>query len=67
MQTDGLTVKVKVKVKVKVTLEQAMKAQRGEQRYSSTLSSTSAVSGWWVANATSQPHYPLGRDPIPIL
>jgi hypothetical protein len=34
-----------IQVKVKVTLEQAMKAQRGKQRYSSTLSLTSALEG----------------------
>jgi hypothetical protein len=33
------------KVKIKIALEQAMKPQRGEQRYSSTLSSTSALDG----------------------
>jgi hypothetical protein len=31
--------------KVKFSLEQAMKAQRGSKRYSSTLSLTSAVDG----------------------
>jgi hypothetical protein len=34
-----------VKVKVKFTLEQATKAQRGEYRYSSTLSLTSKLDG----------------------
>jgi hypothetical protein len=34
-----------VTVNVKVTLEQATKAQRGEYRYSSTLSITSALGG----------------------
>jgi len=38
-------VKVMVKVKVKVILEQATKARRGEQRYSSTLSLTSVLDG----------------------
>ena len=34
-----------VKVKVKFSLEQATKAQKGEQMYSSTLPSTSALDG----------------------
>ena len=37
-----------IKVTIKFTLEQAMKSQRGEQTYSSSLSSTSALDegGW---------------------
>jgi hypothetical protein len=56
-----------IKVKVKVTLEQATKAQRGEQRYSSTLSLTSALDGVGVqshALAALPPRktrYPLYR------
>ena len=34
-----------VKVKAKFTLEQVTKAQRGEQKYGSTLSLTSAFDG----------------------
>jgi len=36
---------VKVKIKVTYTLEEATNAQRGEQRYSFTLSLTSALDG----------------------
>ena len=38
-----------------------MKAQRGEQMYSSTLPSTSTLDGGWVVNATPRPLYPLER------
>ena len=39
-----------------------------EQRYSSTLSLTSALDGGgWVVNATPRPLYPWDRDPVPIL
>jgi hypothetical protein len=46
-------------IKVKFALEQATKAQRGEQRYSSTLSLTSALD--WVVIATPRPLYPRKR------
>jgi hypothetical protein len=52
---------VKVKVKVKFTLEQAMKAQREEQKYSSTLYLTSAIDG--VGGQRHAPDaLPPGRD-----
>ena len=44
--------------KVKSTLEQTMKAQRGEYRYSSTLSLTSTIDGAWVVDATPRPLSP---------
>ena len=47
-----------IQVKVKVTLEQAMKAQRGKQRYSSTLSLTSALEGM-----SGQRHAPATLSP----
>jgi hypothetical protein len=58
--------KVKVLVKVKFTLEQATKAQRGEKRYSSTLSLTSALDGGgW---STPWPGcFTPGKDLIPIV
>jgi len=43
---------------IKSTLEQAKKAQRGDQRYSSNLSLTSALGKVCVVNAMSQPVYP---------
>jgi hypothetical protein len=44
----GFPLLLKVKVKIKFTLELATKAQRGGERYSSTLSLTSAlVGGGW--------------------
>jgi hypothetical protein len=54
------------KVKVKFTLEQATKAQRGEKRYSSTLSLTSALDGGrWL---TPHPgHFTPRKDPVPIV
>ena len=57
---------VKVKVKVKLSLEQATKAQKGEQRYSPTLPSTSALDGGgW---STSRPgRFAPGKDPVPIV
>jgi hypothetical protein len=60
-------VKVKVTGKVKFTLEQAMKAQSGEQRYSSTLYLTSAIDGGWVFNATPRPLYPREETQVPIV
>jgi hypothetical protein len=54
------------KVKVKFALEQAMKAQRGEKRYSSTVSLTSALErGRW-----STPHpgcFTPRKYPVPIV
>jgi hypothetical protein len=47
------------KVKVKVTLEQSTKAQRGEYRYSSTLSLTSALDG-----VGCQRHAPAALPPV---
>ena len=57
------------KKNVQFTLEQAMKTQRSVQRYSSTLSLTSPVDwgGGWGVNATRQPLYPWGRQPVPIV
>jgi hypothetical protein len=54
------------KVKVKFTLEQATKAQRGEYRYSTTLSLTSALDGGvW---STPRPgRFTPGNDPVPIV
>ena len=40
-----LYVITQIKVKVKLSLEQARKAEKGEQMYSSTLPSTSALNG----------------------
>ena len=54
------------KVKVKFTLEQALKAQRGEKRYSSTLSLTSALDG----GRWSTPHsgrFTPRKDLVPIV
>jgi hypothetical protein len=56
----------KGKGKGKVSLEQATNAQRGEQMYSSTLSSTSAVDG----DGWSTPHpgqFTPGKDPVPVV
>ena len=39
----------------------------GEQRYSSTLPSTSALDGGWVVNATPRPLYPRERETVPIV
>ena len=47
------------KVKVKFALEQATKAQRGEWRYSCTLSLTSALDG-----VGGQPHAPAVLPPV---
>jgi hypothetical protein len=44
-----------------------MKALKGEQKYSVTVSLTSALNVGWVVNATPQPLYPWERDPIPIV
>ena len=49
-----------VKVKVNFALQQTTKAQSGS-KYISILPSTSALERRWVANATSQPLYPLER------
>jgi hypothetical protein len=51
-----------VKLKVKVTLKQGMKAPLGKQRYSFTLSLTSATDGGM--RSTPRPLYPLERDPV---
>ena len=53
-------------VKVKVTLEQATKAQRGEQMYRSALPLTSALDGGgW---STPRPgRFTPGKDPAPIV
>jgi hypothetical protein len=62
-----INIKVKVKVKVNFTLAQATKAQRGEQRYSSALSLTSAldgVGGQRLAPAASPP--PPGKTRYPL-
>jgi len=48
-----------VKVKVKFILEDATKAQRGEQKYSSTLSLTSALDG-----VGGQRHAPAALPPV---
>jgi hypothetical protein len=52
--------------KVNFTLEQATKAQRGETRYSSILSLTSALDGGeW---STPRPgRFNLGKEPLPIV
>jgi hypothetical protein len=52
--------------KVKCTLEQAMKAQKGEKRYSFTLSLTLALDGdGW---STPYPvHFTSRKDPVPIV
>ena len=57
---------LKVKVKVTFSLEQAKKAQRGEQMYISTLPSTSMLDeGVW---STPRPgRFTPGKDPIPIV
>ena len=61
-----INIKVKVKVKVNFTLAQATKAQRGEQRYSSALSLTSALDGgMWSASRSG--HFTPGKDPVPIV
>jgi hypothetical protein len=39
----------------------------GEQRYSCTLSVTSALDGGWVVNATPRPIYPWEKEPAPIV
>ena len=39
----------------------------GEQMYSSTLPSTSALDGGWVVNATPRQLYHPGKDPVPIV
>ena len=52
---------------VKFALEETMKAQRGEQRYSSTLSLTSALDRGWVVNATPRPLHPREREPVSIV
>jgi hypothetical protein len=56
-----------VKVKVKFTLEEATMALReGKERYSSTLSLTSALhgSGW---SASSPDHFTPGNVLVPIV
>jgi len=51
--------------KVKFTLEQATKANVGEEMYSSTLSLTSAVRGGW---STPRPgRFTPGTYPVPIV
>ena len=51
-------------VKVKVTLEEATKGPEGEQRYRSTLPSTSALDGW---SAQRPGCFSSGKDPVPIV
>ena len=55
-----------IKVDVKLTLEETTKAQRGEQMYSSTLPSTSALDGVWVVNVTPLAALPLGKTRYPF-
>jgi hypothetical protein len=56
-----------VKVKVKVTLEQATKAQRGEQMYNSILPSTSALDGGgWSAPSPGR-FTPRERNPVLVV
>ena len=55
---------VKVKVKVNVTLQQATKSPEGEQMYSSTLPSNSALDG----ASTSRPgRFTPGKDLVNIV
>ena len=58
--------KGKGKGKGKVHPRTGHEGPQGEQRYSSTLSLTSALDGVG-ANATPRPLYPRERDPLPIL
>ena len=52
-------------VKVKVSLEQATKAQTGEQIYTSTLLSTLALDGGWSAPRPGR--FTPAKDPVPIV
>ena len=60
-----LALNMVVKVKVKFTLEHAAKAPEGEQTYSCTASSTSAldVGGW---SAPRPGRFTPGKDPVPV-
>ena len=55
-----------VNLKINLTLEQAMKAQKGEQMYSSTLPSTSTLDGGgW---STPRPdRFTPSKDPVPVV
>ena len=60
----GLPVPAHRKVKVKVTLEQATKAQRGEQRFYSFFNLGARWGGW----STPRPgHFTPGKNPVPIV
>ena len=54
-------VKAEVKVKVKFALEEATRTQRGEKRYSSTLSLTTELDGGCLVSITPRPLYPRER------
>ena len=56
--------KIILYVKLKYPLAQATKAQKGEYRYSYSLSLTSALyGGGW--SATPPAHFTPGKDPVP--
>jgi hypothetical protein len=54
------------KVKIKVTLEQSMKAQRGMEVYSSTLSLTSAIDRG-VRSTLRPVSFTPGKDSVPFV
>ena len=56
-----------IRFKVKFTLEQAVKAQRGEWRYTSTPFFNLGARSGWVANATPRPSYPREKNSVLIV
>ena len=56
----------KGKGKGKVLRRTGHEGPEGEQMYSSTLPSTSAIDGGWVVNATTRPFYPPGKTRYPL-
>ena len=60
-------VSVKAKGKRKFHPRTGHECREGEQRYSPTLSLTSALDGEWVINATPRPLQPRERKPVPIV
>jgi hypothetical protein len=56
----------KVRVEAEVLPRRGHEGPEEEQMYSSTISSTSALDGGWVVNATSLPLYPP-RERLTVL
>ena len=67
LRVNGSTLLTCIKGKGKALPITGHEGPEGEQMYSSTLPSTSALDGVWVVNATPGPLYLSVKDPVLIV